>query len=100
MARTYPVTPTSVAAGSQAGCPTRRLLSPAEFERMGAAGLFRGEKVELLFGEVFSQVTPMSSEHAAAIQRVVGLVRTISFPGPPLRGSKSFPARTPACGRG
>lgn len=47
-----------------------RLWTSAEFERLGAAGLFDpDERLELLDGEIF-QMTPQSSRHATTVSKL------------------------------
>jgi Uma2 family endonuclease len=49
--------------------PTPHLFTRKEYHRMGRAGLFREERVELLDGEVIT-MSPQNSPHASTIHRL------------------------------
>lgn len=57
--------------------PERRRFTRSEFERAGALGLFEGERLELIGGEIVRKVTPQQSAHAAAIRRVEEALRSV-----------------------
>lgn len=57
--------------------PERRRFTREEFERAGALGLFEGERLELIGGEIVRKVTPQQSAHAAAIRRVEEALRAV-----------------------
>ena len=61
---------------------TKRKLSVADFLFMAESGLFApDERVELLDGEVYA-VSPPSSRHAAAINRLAELLGEYAVDGP------------------
>jgi Uma2 family endonuclease len=57
------------------GPPERRLFTRAEYQRLGDLGLFDGERLELIGGEIVRKVTPQHSRHAAAIRHVEEALR-------------------------
>jgi Uma2 family endonuclease len=58
--------------------PTRRLFTRDEYERAGAAGLFRpDEKLELIAGEVVEKATPQHSRHASGVYLAQEVLRRV-----------------------
>ena len=55
--------------------PERRRFTREEYERAGRLGLFDGERLELIGGEIVRKMTPQHSPHAAAIRRVEEALR-------------------------
>lgn len=51
----------------------QRPIRRHEYERMVAAGLFQGERIELIRGAIV-EMTPQNAPHAAAIQRLTRLL--------------------------
>jgi Uma2 family endonuclease len=57
--------------------PERRRFTREEYERAGELGLFEGERLELIGGEIVRKMTPQHSEHAAGIRRVEEALRAV-----------------------
>lgn len=55
------------------GTASLRRLTRAEYERMTDAGMFQGERLELLQGMIF-RMSPQNARHAAAIERLTHLL--------------------------
>jgi Uma2 family endonuclease len=55
--------------------PARRRFTRQEYQRLGELGLFEGERLELIDGEIVCKMTPQHSPHAAAIRRVEEALR-------------------------
>jgi Uma2 family endonuclease len=55
----------------------RRRFTVDEYDRMGEAGIFsRDDRVELIDGEIV-QMTPIGSRHAACVDRLAELLRSV-----------------------
>jgi Uma2 family endonuclease len=57
--------------------PERRLFTRSEYYRLGEIGLFEGERVELIGGEIVRKLTPQHSPHAAGIRRAEEALRAV-----------------------
>ena len=66
----------------------QRLILRHEYERMVAAGLFQGERIELIRG-VIVEMTPQNAPHSAGIQRLSRLLL------PPLVGRADVRVQLP-----
>lgn len=66
----------------------QRPIRRHEYERMVAAGLFQGERIELIRG-VIVELTPQNAPHSAAIQRLNRLLL------PPLLGRADVRVQSP-----
>ncbi|MGL4554823.1 MAG: Uma2 family endonuclease [Gemmataceae bacterium] len=62
----------------------RRPLSKAEYYALGEAGFFRGEKVELIEGQLVVQ-SPQESPHYTHIRRVARVLEAVFGPGHDVR---------------
>jgi len=52
------------------------LFTVEEYHRMGEAGLFDGQQVELIYGKIID-MSPSKSDHAGIVKRLNNLLRNI-----------------------
>ena len=59
----------------------RRKLRRDEYDRMVAAGLFQGERLELIRGELVAVMSPIGVPHATVVTELASLLAAWHDPG-------------------
>jgi Uma2 family endonuclease len=74
---TPPLSPAGPPTGTE---PSRWKWSREDYYKLGELGLFRGRRVQLVFGEIV-EMSPMGWQHALATSKTGDLLRLVFTPG-------------------